>query len=431
MRIFVRWASAVLAVVGCLLTAPDARADAAAQARFHDEQARAHYEHGRYEDAIREFYESLQLAPNPRITFNIALCFEQLKRPADAFMLFREYLDSDDPSAERQTYAQAAAEKLVPKIARFEIKSDPPGARIYVDRRELGDYGRTPRVIALQPGEHKVWVELEGYRPAESKAEAALGGLATVQLAPQQILGGLLVDSPVEGRAEIRTAEGKVVSEGSTPLQAKIPPGPYEITVHASAYSPWRGLAAVEADHDVTLKASPTPLPKPTAEVTVTSNISGAVVTVDGKPAAFAPSVLSGLSVGRHEFLVESPDRLPWQGPVELRASERTWITVSLEEPADTSRSPATWVVGGLGALSLVSSIVVGGVALSTHSEFESAVNDPNRGALRDRGQALNTAADVLLVTGVAGLAVGTILFFATEGESGTPSEASVTRGER
>ena len=431
MSISVRWTAAVLALVGCLGTVRDARADAAAQARFHDEQARAHYEHGRYEDAIREFYESLQLAPNPRITFNIALCFEQLKRPADAFMLFREYLDSDDRAADRQTYAQAAAEKLIPKIARFEIQSDPPGARIYVDRRELGDYGRTPRVIAVQPGEHKVWVELEGYRLAESQADAVLGQLATLKLAPQQILGGLRVDSPVAGHAEIHTADGKIVSEGDTPLQAKIPPGAYEITVRASGHSPWRGLAAVDANQDTTLKASPAPIAKPTAEVTVTSNISGAVVTVDGKPAAFAPSVLTGLGVGQHDFLVESPDRLPWQGPVELRASERTWITVSLAEPAETTRSPFAWVVGGVGALSLASAAVVGGVALATHNEFESAVNDPNRGALRDRGQALNTAADVLLGVGIAGLAVGTILYFATEDESGSPSEANVTRGER
>ena len=146
------WACAALIAAVCLLSPTAARADAAAQARFHDDQARIHYQKGRFEEAIREFYQSLQLAPNPRITFNIALCFEQLKRPADAFMMFSEYVGSGETSEQRQTYAKNAIASLLPNIARLEVKSEPAGATIYVDRRELGDYGKTPRVIAVKEG---------------------------------------------------------------------------------------------------------------------------------------------------------------------------------------------------------------------------------------------------------------------------------------
>jgi len=246
-----------------------------------------------------------------------------------------------------------------------------------------------------------------------------------------RILGLLEVDAPVAGRAEVRTPEGKIVAEGATPLEARIAPGPYEIRVFADGHTPWRGLSAVKADQTAKVAAAPEPLPAPTGEVTITSNVSGAVVQLDGKPAAFSPTVLPSLPVGMHDFTVESPGRLPWTGPVEVKPNDRTWVTVSLEEPAETTRSPFTWVMGGLGAAALMGAGITGGVALATHDDFEAAANDTDRAELRDRGQALNTTADVLLVTGIASLAAGVILYFATETTSGQPSSASITSGER
>lgn len=423
------WGLIALLVVAVLLTPTAARADAAAQARFHDEQARIHYQKGRFEEAIREFYQSLQLAPNPRITFNIALCFEQLDRPADAFMLFSEYVASSEPSEQRQAYAKQAITGLLPSIARLEVESEPPGATIYVDRRELGDYGRTPRVIAVEPGSHRVWVELAGHRQAASEVQAVQGDLAQVSLAPERILGRLEVRAPVSARAEIRTPEGKVVAQGATPLDAALPPGPYEVQVFADDHEPWRGLSAVRADETAAVAAAPEPLPPPTGEMTITSNVSGAVIELDGQPAAFAPTVLGTLPIGRHDLAVRSPGLLPWRGPVEIGADHRTWVTVSLEKPAETTRSPFTWVMGGLGAAALVGAGITGGLALATHDDFEAAVNQTDRAELRDRGQALNTTADVLLVTGIASLAAGAILYFATETTSGRPSSASITSG--
>ncbi|MEO1230830.1 MAG: hypothetical protein AAFZ18_18195, partial [Myxococcota bacterium] len=60
------------------LTPSPARADLAAQARFHERQGRDHYERGRYREALREFFALRRIAPLPRTTFNIALCFDQL-----------------------------------------------------------------------------------------------------------------------------------------------------------------------------------------------------------------------------------------------------------------------------------------------------------------------------------------------------------------
>lgn len=431
MRLLRRFVPAAL--LGCTLwfaTSP-AWADAAAQARFHDRMARKHYERGRFRDAVREFFQSNQLAPNPRTAFNIALCFQQLDRPVDAFMMFSEYLASGEDEPERRKMAEEAIAALTPKVARIEVTSEPAGTRIFVNRRELGDYGTTPRVIAMQEGEHKVWVELDGYRLQEATVTAKLGELVQVDLRPERILGRLVIESSAEGQAVVRTPRGELISRGPTPHTASVPPGPYEVSVSAPGYQPWRGLTGVRADESVRIEAAPEAIPDPTGEMTVTSNVPGVMVRLDGQPTAFTPSVLTRLPVGSHDVELASPGRLPWSGKVDVEADKRTWLTVNLEEPPTTQRSAVTWVVGGIGATALAGAGVVGLMAASNHQDFEDAANDPSRGDIRSRGQDLNTAGDVLLAVGLAGLSAGAILYFTTETQVGKPSAASVSSGAR
>lgn len=420
-------------LIGCALwgVSSSALADAAAQARFHDRMARRHYESGKYSDAVREFYQSNQLAPNPRTSFNIALCFQQLKRPADAFMMFSEYLASGEEAPDRAKYAREALAALTGKVARVEVRSTPPGARIFVDRRELGDYGVTPRTVAMEDGEHKVWIELDGYRRAETTISSMKGELGQVELVPERILGELVVVSPAKGKAVVRTPGGELISQGLTPHTAKIPPGPYEVVVTADGHTPWRGLASIQADKVVNVTAAPEAIPTPTGEMTITSNIAGVMVQLDNEPAAFTPSVLTRLPVGSHHVSMESPGRLPWSGKVDVEADKRTWLTVNLEEPPTTRRSAATWVTGGIGGAALIGAGIVGALAAANHNDFEDAANDPSRADIRSRGQDLNTAGDVLLITGIVGVVTGTVLYFTTAEQIGKPSSASVSTGAK
>src|SRR5262245_60591162 len=108
---------ALTIVLGCLLAGDPAHADPAAQARFHDELARQHYKARRYEQALREFFLEQRISPNPRIAFNIALCFQDLKRNEEAFQYLTEYLESSDDDPERRAYAEKAVQKLKPSLS--------------------------------------------------------------------------------------------------------------------------------------------------------------------------------------------------------------------------------------------------------------------------------------------------------------------------
>jgi outer membrane receptor for ferrienterochelin and colicins len=423
--------TATLVCAGTAAVTTPAFADPAAQARFHDERARKAYEKGKFEDALREFFLEQRLAPNPRIAFNIALCFEQLKRREDAFQFFSEYSASADQDPERRSYSEAALKQLSPKVARLRVTSKPEGAHIFVDEREHGEYGVTPAVIAVAEGTRKVWVELPGHRPAFGSWDAKRGQLVEASLAPKRIVGTLQLTSSAPGKAEVRTPEGQPVAEGDTPLSAELPPGSYEVMVNAPGHVAWRGLGAVRPDETSVITVSPEPLPAPTGEMTVTSNLAGALIELDGRPAGFSPTVLGTLPLGKHTLSVKRDGVLPWSGDVDVSSDQRAWVTVTLEEPPVTTRSSATWVAGGVGVAALLGGGFFSYLAAKNHSTFEDAGTNENRARIADRGETYNTTADVLFGTAIVSFAVATALYFGTEQTRGRPSNASVARGDR
>jgi outer membrane receptor for ferrienterochelin and colicins len=406
-------------------------ADPAAEARFHDELARQHYDARRFEAALREFFLEQRAAQNPRIIFNIALCFQQLERPEQEFHFFTEYAASGDSDPERRAYAEKTLAELAQRVARVFVTSEPAGAAIFVDRREHGSYGTTPRVLALSPGEHRIWIDAEGYETGESTVSVAKGRLVGLPLALTRVVGEIDVDSSVAGDAEVRSAEGQSIAHGPTPFVAAIPPGGYEIRVVAPGFLTWSTLASVHAKQTTAVVAAPAAIPKPTSDLTVTANVSGSLVELDEEPAGFAPTVITNVPVGAHRVRVKGARLLPWNGTVSVGPDERAWVTVSLEAPPTVHRSAATWVVGGLAGAMLGAAGVLGIMAGSTHSEFESADPSSDRSALRDRGIALNTASTVLLVSGLVAAGTAVALYFLTSETRGRPSSASVERQRR
>lgn len=440
-----RWALALavclaLASSVCLALAPsEARADDAEQARFHDEAARRHYAAGRYDEAIREFFLEQRSAPNPRVTFNLALCFDQLHREEDAFTHFDEYLASTDDDAERRGLAQAAIERLRPRVARVLVVTEPPGATIYVDDREHGAWGHAPRTLVLPAGPHTLLFELDGHEPAQAVVEAARGAEVRAAGVLARVLGALEVRAPSAGQAEVRDASGAVAAQGPTPLRADLAPGDYSVEVRVPEHRPWTSLARVVARAVAQLDAAPAPLPIPAGDLTVTSSAAGALIEVDGEEAGFAPAVLVALPAGPHEVRVSHPGLAPWAGPVTIEADARSWLTVSLEPPAQTVRSPLTWVLGGVGLAVLAGGGVLGGLSLDAHARFtrlEAAAHagtPPTSSPLDARSQGLSyaTAADVLFASGAALVVTALVLYFATESTERQASAASFAGGDR
>jgi tetratricopeptide (TPR) repeat protein len=109
----------VLLAAALLVCAP-VRADEndEVMARAHFFTGRAHYEAGRYGEALKEFEAAYQRSPRPGFLFNIGVCEEKLGHTARAVEAYRLYL-ANHPAAEDVVEVRA-------RIARLEAPPSPP-----------------------------------------------------------------------------------------------------------------------------------------------------------------------------------------------------------------------------------------------------------------------------------------------------------------
>ncbi len=150
------------------------------------EEAELHFRLGVNAYSARDFTSALdhllishRLAPNRNTAFNIGHCYNELQRPDQAWRYFSIALDGEI-RPELRTSVTGAMEALEPDIARVQVSSEPAGAIVYVERRDLGSRGITPVTLALEPGEHTIVVELQGHTPSEIRQTFSAGALSEV-----------------------------------------------------------------------------------------------------------------------------------------------------------------------------------------------------------------------------------------------------------
>ncbi len=185
-------------------TASDAdRRRAEAAALF--QAGRAAAEAGLWSEAVVRFERSFELFPTASALYNLAVAQRALGRHVSARDTLARLLSEHDAelSAEQRQAAQAllSAESL--RAARLTL-AGLPAARfgVHLDDQEREDSGERPLVFELDPGEHRLVLQNEGYEPYRWEGTLADGqhvrldvDLTAVQpAAPAQ--GESLVESP-------------------------------------------------------------------------------------------------------------------------------------------------------------------------------------------------------------------------------------------
>jgi len=120
------------------------------------------YQRADYRSALEHFLVSNRLVPNRNVTYNVARCYEELKQFPEAYRYFTLALQTETDAATRARIERALA-SIQQYVAVLEIESNPPGASVFVDRRDLGPRGSTPTELGLKPGAYVVLLELPGY----------------------------------------------------------------------------------------------------------------------------------------------------------------------------------------------------------------------------------------------------------------------------
>ncbi|MHB8874378.1 MAG: PEGA domain-containing protein [Myxococcaceae bacterium] len=315
-----------------LLVAAGAQAsDVADEAEFHFRRGLAYQQRGRSEEALAEFYASNRLVPNRNVQMNIASALGRLGLFDEAFRAYSE-LEGQALTGEERADVDRALAFLRPKLALVRVDSSPPGAAIFVERRDLGALGTTPKTLALKPGVAKILLDLPGYRPAEAEVRLEKGRQVLAARELERIYGELDFTS-LPAAAEVRRegASGEVLQRG--PGKLRLVPGRIAVHLSAPGFLPSRLDLDVPADStrvvDLTLPPEPPPVPKVGALV-VRANLDGALVRVDGKEMGFTPVVIEQVLAGHRVVEVTREGREPFTQEVDLADKERRFLDVTL-----------------------------------------------------------------------------------------------------
>lgn len=318
-----RGRAAALVLCLCAIAGP-ARAQDAMEAEFFDRWARRLYAKGKPREALRLFLRAQRAAPSSRGLFNIGVVAEVAKEPELAYAFYEEYLASGDDDPKRRARAASRRDALGARFGRVRVLSRPPGAEIWVGRRELGARGRAPRTLALEPGPHVLELELEDHHPARREIEIARGELQEVQVDLQPRTGRLeITTDPPGGQVLVLSDRGTWTATAGQPLA--LPVGNYRLR-----YAPLDRVPAsaqVRISPEATERRHLASPARTTARGTLLVNARAGELWVDGVRRAATPARLR-LPPGPHRVEIRGARR--WSTEVEIRPDEVLLVTPQL-----------------------------------------------------------------------------------------------------
>ena len=120
-------------------------------------------------DAIRYFRRAAALVPSAKLTYNIALTYEELGDTGRALAEYHDYLQHETDEA-RVAEVRGRVRELERKLGEtgvqlLTVSSRPAGAVVKLAGAPVGI---TPWSGELTPGTHQLTLELEGYEPSQS-----------------------------------------------------------------------------------------------------------------------------------------------------------------------------------------------------------------------------------------------------------------------
>jgi outer membrane receptor protein involved in Fe transport len=282
------------------------------------------YERGDYRGALSHFLVSNRLAENRNVLFNIALSYERLGRVPEAYRYYARSLDGEpDPAVVARL--NAALARLAQRVGLLHIVTDPPGARLYVDRRDLGERGAAPETIALLAGSYRVLAELEGYELAESEPVALkIGEERTVSLQLTRIVGTVRVSGPA-GASVFLDAESSA-DQCRAPCDLPAAPGQHTLIVARPGFRAARVPVSVVADQVSSLSVDLAP---ESGSLLVTADETGAVLEIDGLSRGLLPARVE-LPVGQHTLRVSLQGFQTIERQATVREGEETRVELKL-----------------------------------------------------------------------------------------------------
>lgn len=155
-----------------------------------------------------------------------------------------------------------AVAKVVPVASTLEVKSEPPGATVYVDDTKMGT---TPLTTQVLPGERVIKIDLKLHQPIEETLVVPIKGSSLLEKKLEKVAARLIITASPAGTSIFIDGENL----GKDRVDRGILPGQHVIRLTAESHKAFEQTINVKPDEQYVLDKTLEPLP---GAVVVTTN---------------------------------------------------------------------------------------------------------------------------------------------------------------
>jgi len=278
------------------------------------------YTKGDFTGALEHFLASNRLVANRNVMFNIARAYEQLGRYADAYRYYVDASRGEASDSKLQKDVTGALNRIAPKVAVINVETSPPGATVFLDRRDLGSVGSAPAQLGLKAGTYTVIAELAGYEPyTQNNITVATGEAKQVRIELVRILGKVELAGEAGTKVRVDDEHGAVACV--LPCVLDLPPGAHIAYFERSGFtvSP-QTFTIIEKK---TIKSSATAVAV-VGSLLISADEPNALIEVDGKPLGFTPAVIPNVPVGKRRVRVSMRGYKPIERDIDVHVNAQT-----------------------------------------------------------------------------------------------------------
>lgn len=320
------------------------RDELSAEAQKDWDAARELYDAGDYRSALVHFEKAYEVSKNPRVLFNVGVCWKDLTQYALAIRVweralgFRDRLSKED--VQKLEFAVSAAR---PFVSTMKLQSDQVGATLTIDGNEIG---KTPFVeaISIDVGHRKIALQKDGFALNEKSIDVVQGNEVNLVLNLTPLHKTGTVSIAVTGAPSATLfMDGREL--GPAPYNGEIPEGPHTFEARAQGYYSTRQTSDVPYGKSLRLALA---LAKAQNEgkVRILVDHADATIRIDGTMRG--RGAWEGiLPVGGHQLIVEKSAYEAFTQELSMSQGQERVVQVTLHKKA----SWVWWTVGAVTAI--------------------------------------------------------------------------------
>lgn len=215
---------------------PTIRDELSREAKSDWDAARELHDAGDFRGALVHFTRAYERTKNPRVLFNVGVCWKDLTQYSEAIRVWKRQLTFRKKLLKEDVRKiESAMAALAPFVSEISVKADEAGAMLSIDGIEIG---LTPFLepIGIDVGQRKLQLVKEGFEPLEKTVDVARSKLASVEFDLQHLVKTGTVSVVVEGPEDASVfMDGREL--GPAPFKGPLPAGPHTFEARATGYA--------------------------------------------------------------------------------------------------------------------------------------------------------------------------------------------------